>query len=873
MKRHRKSVTIAGYLLLTILLLSASAAADIIRLGDQVVPTAQSISLVLDADQPDYSGTTTIVLKVNEATNSFRLHSRTNTIHELTLTGPSGEIPAKFAFGDDDGLIITADQELPIGEYSMSIAFTSPFNTQADALYRLDVDGHGYAFTQFESDAAREAFPCFDTPKFKIPFDLTLTIPESHIAISNTPVADSSTKDGWTTVHFETTRPLPSYLIAIATGPLETVEIPGMSVPGRVVTVKGKSNLTALAVEMAPKILSALENYFDSPYPFKKLDLIAVPEFWAGAMENAGAITFRETVLLADPSNTTLRQKRSLAGVMAHEMAHMWFGDLVTMAWWDDLWLNESFAEWMSHKITAQLYPQYDTHVAAVREGTRAMDGDARPSAMAIRQPVLNTDYLLQNVGAIYAKGMAVLNMFEHFMGKETFRQGIQRYLNAHRWGSATSDDLWAALDSVSGTPVHKAFETFVDQPGVPMVSLHTSGDGEIQLSQDRFANYGVTQEAHTPWQIPITLKYFDGHTIREHSLLLTDSVQSVRLESDGAIRWIFPNAGALGYYRWIVPSHMLLAMADDSRDKLSVPERISYLMNLGGLLDAGAVSGADYLRTLARFADDTDPDVTRTILSCLSSVHSAFVQDNLANEFAVYVRSVLAPSVQKYGFTPSDSEDDAVTLLRPSLMEWMGEYGRDSAVISLAKEKTAEYLRDPDSVDPSLASSYLSLAALDGDSALWEEFRTRFEHAELPQDRSRYLYLLGGFRDTVIAKRALQYTLDGPIRPQELMDIPRVVGEVLENQSLVFNWVIDHYDTIIARTPQPYHAYLPYIASGCSMQRLEIARKFFSKPEFHQQGMETSLSRVSDQVTDCVALRDRTGESVRDYLSHFTAD
>ena len=866
--RHRKSMSAV----LCFLLAVSVAKADIIRLGNAVVPTAQSITLVVDADRPDYTGTVKISLDVSEPVTSFRLHSRDNDIRELALNGPLGQVPVSFEYSEDDGLIITADHKLETGRHTLSMMFISPFNTQADALYRLDVDGFGYSFTQFEADAAREAFPCFDEPRFKIPFTLTLIIPKEHRAVANTPVESVTTQDNWTTVTFATTKPLPSYLIALATGPLEVIEIPGMSTPGRVVTVKGRTDLAGLAIEYTPPILAALEEYFGGPYPFEKLDLIAVPEFWAGAMENPGAVTFRETLLLSDPATTSVGQRRGLASTMAHELAHMWFGDVVTMEWWDDLWLNESFAEWMAYKITNQLYPEYGMAMSTVRRTSGVMEGDARPSAIAVRQPVTNTDYLLQNVGAIYGKGLAVLNMFEQLIGEETFRTGVNNYIETHRWENATADDLWKALDEVTDVSIQSALETYILQPGVPLVSVKRLSDGSIEVAQQRFANYGVTYSESQKWEIPITLKYSDGNQTRSFSFVMTDSVQTVTLQSDGRVQWIFPHAEAAGYYRWIVPSDMLLTLAQESRTLLSVPERISYLLNLGALLDAGAVSGGDYLKAIDLFARDTDPDVTRAILTSLGNVRQSLVPEDLEDQFARYVRHTLTPAFEIVGAEPRPDDNEVVSLLRPDLIEWMGQYGQSIRVMALAKEKATAYLTEPASVDQSLAGTYLSMAALEGDAVMWEEFRLRFESAEIPRERSRYLYLLGGFRDTVLARRALDYVFEGPLRPQEILSIPQAVWSATGDGARVFDWLMTNYDTIIDRIPPPYHAYLPYFAGGCSTERFDQAKKFFSDPEFHKQGMETALSRVGDQVSDCVELRERESQSVRDYLQSILA-
>jgi alanyl aminopeptidase len=335
------------------------------RLGNDVVPVSQAIVLELDPRQPDYKGSVAIVVDVKRPVRSFRFHAESIDLGEITLTRPgSSSKPIRLTptteLSVEGQVEVTAAREIPKGRALLRIDFRNDFDTRANGLYRLKVAGAWYAFTQFEAIDAREAFPCWDEPAFKIPYQMTVTVPSADVAIANTPVESVvETAESRTTV-FKTTRPLPSYLLAVATGPFELVAIPGTSIPMRVITTKGQSGLTGEAIALTPPILAALERYFGSRHPYEKLDLLAVPEYWYGAMENPGAITFVDRLLLLDPETVDDAARESLAVVTAHEIAHMWFGDLVTMAWWDDLWLNESFASWMEDKITQEVFPQFN---------------------------------------------------------------------------------------------------------------------------------------------------------------------------------------------------------------------------------------------------------------------------------------------------------------------------------------------------------------------------------------------------------------------------------------------------------------------------------------------------------------------------------
>ena len=493
------------------LVVSAGHAVEPGRLDPNVEPTSQQVTLALDATRTDYTGTVTIQLVVHEPTHTFRFHAEGMELTETRLQDGAGETVAfSLAEEGDEGLrIATTEAELRPGSYTLHIAFEQDFNTKGVGLYRTEYAGEGYLFTQLQAVDARKAFPCWDEPSFKIPYQLTIDIAEGQEVVTNTPVETFSAVSGGRRVAFQQTKPLPSYLLAIAAGPLESVPITGLSVPGRVYTVKGQKHLAGKGVEMTPPILEALEAYFERPYPYEKLDFIAVPEFWPGAMENAGAVTFADRVLLIDPASSSARQEGRLAYVIAHELAHMWFGDLVTMEWWDDLWLNESFATWMGGKITAQVYPEYKQDIVRLMDSQDVMISDARPSTRPIRKPVQNEQDIGEDLWLAYAKGEQVLGMIEQWVGPNAFRAGVMSYINANAWGNATGNDLWSSLSEASGENVEAALGSFLDQPGFPMIAVSRT-DGGMVVSQQRFANHGV-YVAPQQWVVPVQIKYSTG--------------------------------------------------------------------------------------------------------------------------------------------------------------------------------------------------------------------------------------------------------------------------------------------------------------------------------------------------------------------------
>jgi alanyl aminopeptidase len=851
--------------LLFLALAPAAAAAE--RLGRTVVPTFEAVELRLDADRPDYTGLARIELEVREPAPSFAFHAEEMEIRKLSLEGSGRDVAAEHDSGGEHGLVtVRPARPLAPGRYTLSVEFANEFGTKAVGLYRMDQEGRGYAFTQFEPDDAREAFPCWDEPEFKIPWQLTISVPEKHLAVTNTPPEKETREAGWKTTVFARTRPLPSYLIAIATGPLETVPIEGLSVPGRIVTPHGQTGLASEAVKLTPPILAALERYFGRPYPYEKLDFIAVPEFWPGAMENPGAVTFADRILLMDPKTADQDQRRWLIHVIAHELAHMWFGDLVTMAWWDDLWLNESFADWMAVKISQETFPEFrsaETQLADIHE---LMNTDARPSTPAIRNPVKGTENLLQEVGIAYDKGKSVLAMFESWLGEERFRQGVRDYLATHEWGNATAADLWSALSKASGRDVGGPMSTFLDQNGVPLVGVELIEGRRVKLTQERFLNHGVQAEPRT-WRIPVGLKVYDGTAVSTQSVLLETPEAVVELEVSGTPVWVYPNAGERGYYRWKAPADLLDALTRDAPSRLDVTERIGLLSNLSALLDAGALHGDELLRNLQRYSGDPDPLVLGSLLEVLGRVHQAFVTEELEEPFARAVRHTLGPALERIGLKRVEGEPVTVTLLRPELLGWLAAEGRDLKLLAHAEALGRAYRADPASVDPSLADAAVRLSARRGGRALFDEYRKRFETAEAPAERRRYLRALGQFRDPALQDEALRYTLEGPLRPNELGAIQQAMIETERDLDRTFRWTLQNHAAIVKRIPPMFASFLPYAASGCSAERLRQAQEFFGKPENQAPGTDTALAKVADQVNDCVRLRQREGAAVARFL------
>jgi alanyl aminopeptidase len=839
------------------------------RLANEVVPTFQAIDLAVDADQPDYTGSVRIELNVLKRTNTFRFHARRLVLKKVVLTGQTGPVSLQHKTGEHDQVIVTTAGHLAPGDYTLEIEFANEFNTVGSSLHRVESDGHWYVFTQFAAIESREAFPCWDEPAFKIPFQVTMTVPAGHLAVSNTPVETDSAGKGQRRVVFMRTKPMPAYLLAMAAGPLETVPIPGMSIPGRVITVKGKSHLTAEAVRATPPLLAALEKYLGSSYPYRKLDLLAVPERF-GAMENVAAVTFSESLLLLDSGTASDNQRMYLTFFTAHELAHMWFGNLVTLQWWDDTWLNESFATWMGNEIADQVFPQYKIGARQVGWAQSAMVSDGRLSTRVIGQKVEIPTMVHSSVELAYTKGGTVLSMFEQWLGPEIFQQGVRSYLNKHQWSNAVAQDFWSALDGAAKVNISTSMATYFEQAGLPLVTARVLADGRVELSQKRFLNYGVQTPATTEpilWHIPVVLRWSDGRTTQTQKVLLKEQSRTIALEGAKRPVWIHPNAGESGYYRWTVEHAMLMSLVKDATSVLGVPERLALAGHIAALMDAGQIKGDEYLHVLERLAADPRPEVVEAVASTIWKARAAFVTLELEDAFAVYVRRMLRPALDRFGRNKVTGEEEVVTMLRPSLLKWLGVHGRDQDVLQFAEKTARKYIDDAGSVDSAIAGTCLQLAALQGDRAMYDTYKRKFESAQIPTERRRYLGAFGYFRDPGIITAALDYSLHGPLQNDEIVMIPVGIASALKNEESLFQWSTENYEAITSRLPREFAAFMPMFASGCSAERLAAARAFYSEPAHQVPGTLRQLEKVGEAITDCVSLRQREGQAVADYL------
>jgi aminopeptidase N len=497
------------------------------------------------------------------------------------------------------------------------------------------------------------------------------------------------------------------------------------------------------------------------------------------------------------------------------------------------------------------------------------MERDTLLTTRAMRQPVRSMDSLLQSADALaYQKGSAILHMVEDWIGPDSFRSGVLAYLKEHADGNAVAGDLWSAFRKASGKNVEPSLASFLDQPGVPLVSVEPLPGGRVRLSQSRFVNAGAKPSGGQLWQIPVALRYpGDGGTTTQR-VALTKASQVVTLKSKTTPLWIYPNAGESGYYRWSLAGASFEHLAAVAPSTLDVRERVGSLGNSEALLHAGRLAGAAYVKVLESFASDPDPQVALSVLGGLGTIRETFFAGSRDAEFAPYVRRTLTPMLERFGAEKRAGEAEPVTSLRPRLLATLGDAGRDEAVLAQMERLAAAYLADPSSVDPSLADTAIGLSAIRGDAALFDLYRARFEAARVPAERRRFLSALGNFRDPALSARALDYVFTGPLRPQEMLAIPRTQAAVPEAQARTLAWITSHYDQLAAKIPAEFMVFMPHFANGCSIAEVDTAKRFFTDPAHAPPGTSKELARVEESVGDCVSLDAREGASVRRYTT-----
>jgi puromycin-sensitive aminopeptidase len=852
---------------------------DPYRLPRTAVPSRYDIRLEPDLTTLTFRGQQTVALEVTETIAEVVLNAIELAIDSASLENDSGETIRATPTMDEttERCRLALASPASRGRWRLRLAFRGVLNDKLRGFYRSvykDPSGvsRTMAATQFEATDARRAFPCWDEPSFKAVFAVTLSIDPALTAVSNTAIVSETTENGRKVVKFADSIVMSTYLVAFVVGELEATEavVVGRT-PLRVWCVPGKKRLARFGQDIGAASLAFFQDYYGLPYPGDKLDLLAIPDFAAGAMENLGAITFRETALLVDETAASHAELERVADVVAHENAHMWFGDLVTMSWWNGIWLNEAFATFMEMLAVDAWKPEWQrwTTFGVSRAAALALDGlhSTRPIEFPVTSP-RDADAMFDVL--TYEKGASVLRMLEQYLGPVVFREGVRDYLRTHRFANADTGDLWAALGRSARQPIPAVMDNWIFRPGYPVVTVSRDAGGHLVLAQQRF-NYlraplaPAAPEPEQPWQVPIQLRVHAGSDKAEERVLLTE--RESRLRVGAGADAVVANAGGHGFYRVRYAPDLLDALLG-RLEALAPIERFNLVNDAWALAVAGLMPLTAYLDLTARFRGERDRNVWSVLTGSLYTLNR-LVERGDRPRLEALVRDRATPAFTGLGWTPRAGEDELTRQLRGDLVRTLGILGNDAGVQTRAVEVYRSHLGDPAAVDPNVLPAVIAVVAYAGDATRYDEFLKRFRAATTPQEEQRYLYALAGFRDVGLARQTLERATNGEIRTQDAPFVVRSMLMSVDTRELAWEFVKSHWDTMDRLYPKHGMRRLAEGVTGLATPALEAdVRRFFDakKPQFGGK----VLAQYLEQLHVAVTLREREGAALHTALSKF---
>jgi aminopeptidase N len=845
------------------------------RLPGNVIPEHYTLWFAPDLDKETFRGRESIDVVLTEPSTTVTLHAAEINFSEVTITSGGKTQTARVTLDESrETATFTVPQPIAEGKATIQITYTGILNDKLRGFYISKANGRKYAVSQMEATDARRAFPSFDEPAFKATFDISLMIDSADTAISNGKMLSDTPgpEPGKHTLKFGRTPKMSTYLAAMLVGDFVCREGASDGIPIRICSTPDKRGLTAFALEAAEQQLAFYNKYFGIKYPFGKLDIIGVPDFSAGAMENAGAITFRERYLLVDPANSSVGTRKRVASVISHEIAHQWFGDLVTMKWWDDIWLNEGFATWMANKPVAAWRPDWHVEQDDAADTQGALGIDAMRSTRPIRMKV-ETPAEINEVfdGIAYEKTAAVLRMIESYVGPESFRQGVASYLKRFSYANAAGEDFWNEMAKVTGKPVDRILSSFVDRAGAPVLSVQSrcvaGKTTEVDLTMGRFVGApGAPREEQT-WTLPACLKIASGQPRCE---VIDRPKQTVQLNGCGKTGGdaVFANSDSRGYYFTEYSPEAARALAQSS-STLNAVERLRLLgdewwMVRGGRHDAGV-----YLDVARAFATDTASSVIGTIADRLANIGEDLVAPADQPKYQAWIRTHFGHQLTTLGLPGDAKDNDETQVRRATLLELVGVTGNDSDVQKRSQGLAAQYLKDSRSLPATLAPTALKVAALSGDRALYDQYVAKLGTlAAQPEEYYRFFNALPMFKDPALSKRTLEFALSPAVRTQ---DTGTLIGSLMVqpwSQDLTWEFVKTNWQTIVKSLGefQGIPSIVESTGSFCSAPRATEVRAFFEKNPIASS--QRAVQQAIERIENCVALKERQSKPLASWIS-----
>ncbi|HYJ61353.1 MAG TPA: M1 family metallopeptidase [Actinomycetota bacterium] len=770
------------------------------RLPRNVTPTAYRLTFEPDLDAARFDGSEEVDVTVHEPVTEIVLNANELTVHGGSLVAGDRTIEVEKVVPDAEAERVTLSlgETADPGAWTLRLTFAGELNDKLVGFYRSvypDADGaeRVIATTHFEATDARRAFPCWDEPDLKASFGITLVVREGLTALANGPeVEREALGDGRVRVRFADSMVMSTYLVCMVVGPLTVTEaVDARGVPVRVACVPGKEHLAGFALDTAVYSLNWFGDYYAIPYPDAKLDQVAIPDFAQGAMENLGLVTYRETLLLADPDKSTPAELLDVAETVAHELAHMWFGDLVTMRWWNGIWLNEAFATFMSYRCVDEMRPDWRVWDSFARNKANAFEVDALESTRTIEYPVHSPDDASGMFDTLtYTKGGAVLRMLEQWLGEDRFRDGIRRYLRTHAHANTETHDLWDAIEAETGEPVRRVMDAWIFQAGYPAITVAREGD-ELVFGQHRFLP--SAPEDPTTWPVPLIVRQIHAGGEQVDRVLVEAEGLRLPIAADDAV--VVGNAGGASFVRVFYDDELRERLVARAGELLTPIERQGLVDDAWGAAVAGRASAAAFIDLVRGFTDEDDPSVWKAIIGGLGWC-DRFLSGAPRDGFRDAVRDLVRPALDRLGWDPRPEDSDLDHELRGDLILALGVLGDDPETQAQARE--AEALgRNGGDVAPAVAAAAVEVVAATGGEAEYDTFWASYTSARTPQEEDRYLYALGRFGDPALMARTLEASMTDAIRPQ---NAPFLMLRATTNRDLgpqVWTFIADHWDAI----------------------------------------------------------------------------
>jgi len=847
------------------------------RLPTLAAPVRYSVVLTVVPDRDTFAGAVDIDLNFHDSSSVLWLNGEMLTVKSANLTSGGKTFAVKVIPEPKNLTGFAFDRLVPAGPAKFHAEFEGTISRKdMQGIFQVKDGDHWYIYSQFENIAARRAFPCFDEPGYKVPWQLTLNIPKDEAAFSNTPMLSETDRgDGLKTVKFAETKPLPSYLVAFAVGPMEIVpagQAGAKRTQIRIIVPRGHTAEAQYVAAATPDIVNLLEKYFGIPYPYEKLDEVAIP-FAGYAMEHPGLVTYGAGFFLMKPDESSLNIKRTATSVIAHELAHQWFGDLVTTAWWDDIWLNEGFASWMANKILNEYHPEWKMNLSELNAYQNAMATDELVSSRKVRQPILSDDDIQNAFDSItYNKGSALLNMFESYMGPAKFQEGIRAYLNKYAWGNATSAQFLEAISQ--GDPaIPKAFSSFLNQAGVPLVSAKLqciTGTPKLQLAQQRFLPRGSQGSSSQTWNIPVCVRYSSEADDQRVCMLMTNTTTTMELtNTKGCPRWAYANAGQAGYYLVLYQKEMLDSLLNEEKT-LSLMERVGLIGDIAGLTQNYMPLG-EAMALAPKFAQDPSRAVVTKTLAIVGGLDNHLVPENLKPNYRRYLSNLFKQRALRLGWNAKPNEDDDTHLLRPVLFRVLANQAEDAEFIAHARELANAWLEDRHAVEPDLAATVLVASAKHGGRTFFDRLYAQAKKETDENSQGNILSAMGSFRDPEIAKTALPLLLSDEFDKRQSIAILFSASNTPETRDVAYDFVKQNWDALIAKLPNDFVGSLPFVAADyCDEAHRENVEAFFRDRVTKTMGGPRNLQQALEVISLCIANKHANQPSVMEFLKNY---